>query len=703
MKKHILFFFTFTFLATCLSMAQWNWQFPIPQGNRLNDMVFIEGTSTGYTVGNYGVIMKSDNSGQSWILMDSATTVNLNGVYFTGPSAGYAVGDIGVLLALNESGQWVQQETETHYHLNAVAFASTNKGYAVGYKGQILKKFNEQWDIIPSPTIKTLYCIDFATPEIAITAGDSGTILRTTDGGNNWDFIDNPYPTTAFLDVYFSSESIGYLAGQKGLILKTIDGGISWEDISYGQVESNLLSIYFYDDTTGYSCGAKGVILSTINGGESWVYQDKDTQLSFNEVVQLYGADTICDTIVVCGDMGIILRSDSCTTHMNNVTQGGNYTISSIRFPEENKGYAVGGEPFTNMPYLLWTFDGENWGELTIDTISRYLTGMDFVDPQLAYISSTGGYVYKLMEDSAVPIKTGFPDHLYDVRAFDSATVYVAGLNGTLLKTISGDTTWKKLNTNTTEHLYSLCFLNENTGYAVGDGGALLRITNGGDQINKIPTGQTIPFYDIYFKDDNIGFIAGYSGRIFKVDRSSGQEEITQIYSGITTPLNEIDFPSSSVGYISGEGGVVLKSTDGGESWLPQYTGTQNGLRSLYLKSEDEGWIAGAGASILKTENGGGDVITPGVNENQVEKYDINLYPNPATHQTSIEFELQERSRIIISTYDLAGRQLEIVADEYRHGNVKYNYNTSNLPKGVYLLVIDIDSSRQGHKLVILK
>jgi len=281
-------------------------------------------------------------------------------------------------------------------------------------------------------------------------------------------------------------------------------------------------------------------------------------------------------------------------------------------------------------------------------------------------------------------------------------TIYAAGINGALFKTISGDTTYKKLITNTTKHLYSLYFFNTTSGYAVGEGGVMLRISNGGSQISKIPTGYNIPLYDVYFKNNDVGFIVGYNGRIIKVDRSSGVELFTAVPSGVTTPLNKVYFANENVGYIAGEGGVVLKTTDGGESWLLQYTGTLNGLRTMFFKNETEGWLAGAGVSVLKTNNGGGAVISPGIWENQKEKYDISLYPNPATSRTSIEFELQERCKVTITTFDLSGRQLDVIADEYRHGTVTYTYNTSGLQKGIYLIIIDIDNSRQARKLVIM-
>jgi len=660
--------------------------------------------NTVYAVGNQGVILKSTDKGLTWNLEDSASIVNLNGICFTGSSKGYIVGDMGTLLTTDAGGAWTSMESGTHYHLNAVGAASNDLVFAAGYKGMILKQSGDTWEEVASPTIHAIYCIDFASETVGIAAGDSGTIVRTADGGTTWSKVDVPYNNTAFLDVYFPSATTGYLSGQQGVILKTTDGGITWSDISYPQYKANVYSVDFYDDNTGYACGANGVVMSTVNGGANWVYYVKST-LSFSEIIMLSPKlDSVCDTILVCGDNGIIMRSDSCINKMTNVTHGNGHTISSIRFPVENKGYAVGGDPFSNKPFLARTTDGENWAEFKIDTIKRYLTAIDFVSPQLGYMSSTAGFVYKFIGDStAVPLKTKIPEHLYDIRAIDETSIYAAGLNGTLIKTISGDTTWKLLLTNTTKHLYSLYFFNKNSGYAVGEGGTMLRIKEGGSSIKKVSTGTTVPLYDVYFKDELTGFIVGYNGKIIKVDRSSGTEVFTNIPSGITTPLNEVYFPSADIGYIAGESGVVLKSTDGGESWLPQHTGTQNGLRSLYFKSSMEGWVAGAGVSILKTENGGGAVILPGIAENQKEKYDINLYPNPATNQTWIEFELKERKKVNISVFDLAGRQVGVIADKNMSGTVKYKYNTSVLKEGIYLLIIDIDGSRQANKLVIMR
>jgi hypothetical protein len=57
---------------------------------------------------------------------------------------------------------------------------------------------------------------------------------------------------------------------------------------------------------------------------------------------------------------------------------------------------------------------------------------------------------------------------------------------------------------------------------------------------------------------------------------ATAQTQWYEIPSNSTSGLNSIDFPSESVGYIAGKDGVMLKSTNGGETWTPiNYTGIQ--------------------------------------------------------------------------------------------------------------------------------
>jgi photosystem II stability/assembly factor-like uncharacterized protein len=62
--------------------------------------------------------------------------------------------------------------------------------------------------------------------------GANGTIVKTTDGGNNWNLI-NIGITTDLNSIYFN-QGIGYIVGSGGVIFKTTDNGNSWQNENSG-------------------------------------------------------------------------------------------------------------------------------------------------------------------------------------------------------------------------------------------------------------------------------------------------------------------------------------------------------------------------------------------------------------------------------------------------------------------------------------
>jgi photosystem II stability/assembly factor-like uncharacterized protein len=85
-----------------------------------------------------------------------------------------------------------------------------------------------------------------------------------------------------------------------------------------------------------------------------------------------------------------------------------------------------------------------------------------------------------------------------------------------------------------------------------------------------------------------------------------------EIATGTTKKLNTINFPSSDIGYIGGNDSLLLKTTDGGETWNPvNYTGVTfypSGEHIVNLKfvSETVGYMAvGPYSGTYKTTDGG--------------------------------------------------------------------------------------------------
>jgi photosystem II stability/assembly factor-like uncharacterized protein len=74
--------------------------------------------------------------------------------------------------------------------------------------------------------------------------------------------------------------------------------------------------------------------------------------------------------------------------------------------------------------------------------------------------------------------------------------------------------------------------------------------------------------------------------------------------------LNKVEFISPSIGWAVGEAGTIIKTTNGGISWIPQTSGVQNDLLDVSFSDENYGAAVGQGYQgssniILRTTNGG--------------------------------------------------------------------------------------------------
>ncbi len=78
--------------------------------------------------------------------------------------------------------------------------------------------------------------------------------------------------------------------------------------------------------------------------------------------------------------------------------------------------------------------------------------------------------------------------------------------------------------------------------------------------------------------------------------------------------LRDIFFTSLKTGFAVGDRGAILRTDDGGESWVQQPSPTELSLRSITFLSPRQGWIAGCGTDessgrscgvVLGTQDGG--------------------------------------------------------------------------------------------------
>lgn len=80
----------------------------------------------------------------------------------------------------------------------------------------------------------------------------------------------------------------------------------------------------------------------------------------------------------------------------------------------------------------------------------------------------------------------------------------------------------------------------------------------------------------------------------------------------------------------------------------------------------------------------------------------FSVYPNPATDILYAGFSLEQNSDVTVKLFNLAGQTaLEVVSTSFGPGSHKLKLDTSNLPKGLYLLQVEAEGSVAQSKVLI--
>lgn len=119
-------------------------------------------------------------------------------------------------------------------------------------------------------------------------------------------------------------------------------------------------------------------------------------------------------------------------------------------------------------------------------------------------------------------------------------------------------------------------------------------------------SGTTGDLWSIHFPvDDQTGYAAGGFGGLILKTTNGGVTWVIQPSKTIWC-LFSVHFPDALNGYVVGDYGIYVKTTNGGATWDSLWTGTLNRLVSVQFPVDAEtGYAVGNAGTILKTTNGG--------------------------------------------------------------------------------------------------
>jgi hypothetical protein len=79
-------------------------------------------------------------------------------------------------------------------------------------------------------------------------------------------------------------------------------------------------------------------------------------------------------------------------------------------------------------------------------------------------------------------------------------------------------------------------------------------------------------------------------------------------------------------------------------------------------------------------------------------------YPNPFNPTTKIEFSVPTSSQVSLKVYDLLGREVSTLVNEYKiAGNYEVVFNASNLPSGMYIYRLQCQNINLVKKMMLIK
>ena len=264
------------------------------------------------------------------------TTQNLFAVDMVATTSGFVSGSNSSVFSYNGVA-WQEKISGGGVDYNDVFFIDTSEGWAVGDSGTIRKtsnggnSFTTQTSGITG-NIEAVYFIDANNGWVA---GVSGVVLNTTDGGSNWVAQSSTTTTPADLDsIFFVDTSNGWAAGAAGVIINTTDGGATWSTQTSGTANT-INEILFTSSTEGWAVGDAGTILHTTDAGVNWITRLSPTANNLN------GMDFFStNNGWAVGDAGTIVQYEGIDWAF--FTSPVTDNLNDISFGSATDGWAVG-------------------------------------------------------------------------------------------------------------------------------------------------------------------------------------------------------------------------------------------------------------------------------------------------------------------------------------------------------------------------
>ncbi len=678
MGKRFCFVLLFFFISISAVRPQWV-KCNGPEGVYTNDL-FVSGNNL-YIAAGSGAF-KSVDGGSNWTYIGNGLPTNrgANCIALIDNTlmAGYSV--VGIFSSTNGGTSWSESNNSlsnknvtTLYVNGSNVFAGTASGaYYSTDKGA-------NWSLRSGGVIATKAVAKFASIGSTLFAATNDGIYSSTNNGETWTDISAGLDDRLIRTLAVDGTKIYAATGNS--LYYSADNGITWTKIN--SVNNQILALAVSGDNIFYTVVGSGLFRST-NAGGSFSQIQNLTGSSTNKGLKVSGSTIFCSTTSCMN-----ISTDNGNTWSAKISGLNNSYVKTI-FSHNNKIY-------TGSYYYVGINSANNEGTVWNSLVPYYdiycfaSSGTDVLAGGFGLYRSTDGTTFSYLENS---INT---KNIYSL--FISGSNYYAGTNSGIYISHDDGATWAASNTG----------LTNTTIYAVEwDGAKLYAGTAGAGVFSSTDFGATwtptalTGKNVIKLKFINNKLYAGCWGTGMFVSSDAGASW-TEINTGITNKnIYSISSDNNNNLYIGGGNKVFFSSNEGG-NWIDKTGNLPEIDIWSVLVSGNYVFIGTGGMGVWKRTLA---EIVDINNEFQLPS-GFNLeqnYPNPFNPSTGIKFSIPKSCHVLLKVYDMLGREVMILADEYKSaGTYNIRFDAAGLASGTYIYRLQADEFIESRKMSFIK
>jgi photosystem II stability/assembly factor-like uncharacterized protein len=742
---NLTFSIFFLFIVNVNAQENGKWEILNEGFGEMREIYFV-GENNGWILSRSN-LWNTEDGGKTWKNISLPEGLDLYNIKFTSAAVGWVVGSSGenpnrnIYKTLDGGLTWslLSDLPDLYFNIDAV---NDSVVFVVGYStshcaGRIFKTTNggKSWiDITPLNIVNDIDLIPiyfFDQYKGLVQGGcynNNRKILKTFDGGLNWEIQTLPLPFSFLFNTQIVNDSTIYFIAQNAAeppflyylgytsdmfdswtivyesensfnfyaldqdyifasiedshgnlyIMRSTDGGYTWQKKQ--SIWGGNGQIYFNTPRSGFILG-NGFYRST-DGGENWIFNNFTED--FRDVFFIDDKIGFAGTMLYTHlgpDGGVIYKTTDGGITWNHHA---NKPAMSLFFVNDLIGYSL-------HPWIIFrTIDqGQQWTEVyrnNPDSTGYNFDGnlINFINDKIGWVVGSGSW------------------------ANDSSG---AGILGTTDGGENWDLIWKY--TNTDEYGYELNSIQtfETEAWAVGESGLIVKYTEQNQwQLQSAVT--DLPLNDVFFSDELHGWIAG---GYFDWNLNENHLILLKTVNGGDTweekrdfnyEINDMFFDDSLCGWAVGSdtsgSGIILGTIDGGGNWTAQVEDLSGPLNAIHFK-DGYGWAVGEKGQVLRTEDGA-SWVDQNTGKTYPNKFSLSKnYPNPFNPSTKIKFTLPKAEKVKIELFNTLGQKVETLLNKaMKAGHHEVEFNAQNLSSGIYYR-IEAGEFQDVKKMILLR